>query len=137
MRRGPHQGCCRRNSQIQHPEVDRSQVDFARFFFIAPSNTGVIEVSANPPSICYSTQSSPATAIVIVKRPGDSPFPVAAYAPESGTFCDRTVSERLAWHLISDPSAYAVKWTPRPGEPEFLSTLTTGGSPSMPGVAPG
>jgi hypothetical protein len=86
---------------------------------------GVLEVSANPPSICYSTQGSPARPIVIVKRHGDSPFPAAAYAPESGTFCDRTVSERLARHLILDPSAFAVKWAPFPGEPEALSTLTT------------
>jgi hypothetical protein len=95
---------------------------FARYFFIGPDDTGVLEVAAHPASICYSTQSYPARRITIVQ--GTS-RPVATYRPERGTFCDRQVSEEVAASLIADPTSFAVRWSPQANEPIVATLLTT------------
>ena len=114
------------------PTPKPTTAPFARYFFIAPDDTGVLEVAAHPASICYSTQSYPARPIMIVQSTS-LPFdfdtevsrPVATYRPETGTFCDRQVSEEVAARLIADPSSFAVRWSPQANEPVVATLLTT------------
>lgn len=101
---------------------------FARYFFSASEIVGVLEVSQSPPSICYSTQSSPARPIsIILSRPVSGPPPGApagvSYAPSGNDFCDRTVDPALAEALIVDPSAYLISWRPEDGHPAVSSSL--------------
>jgi hypothetical protein len=104
------------------PTSKPTTTPFARYFFIEPDDTGVLEVAAHPASICYSTQSYPARPITIVQ---DTSRPVATYRPESGTFCDRQVSEEVAARLIADPSSFAVRWSPQANKPVVATLLTT------------
>lgn len=95
---------------------------YARYLFVAPDDTGVLEVTSHPARICYSTQSYPARPITIVQ--GTS-LPVATYRPGRGTFCDRQVSEEAASRLIADPSSFAVRWSPQANEQVVVTSLTT------------
>jgi hypothetical protein len=100
---------------------------YARYSFVAPKDTGVLEVSARPATICYSTQSYPARPIVIVAKANGIARQVASYQPAKGTYCDRDVSEEVAASLIADPSSFAIRWSPQPGEPIIETPLTTPG----------
>jgi hypothetical protein len=95
----------------------------ARYFFSASGVRGVLEVDTSPPSICYSTQSSPIRPIKIVPTRAISHVE-ESYAPGGGpTFCDRAVSRALAADMIADPSGYQVVWSPSPGDPTAFSPL--------------
>ncbi len=96
---------------------------YARYFFVAPNDTGVLEVTANPPTICYSTQSYPARPIIIVTKDQGTSRPVATYQPERGTFCDRHVSDEVAAGLIATPSSFAVRWSPQAGQSVIETAL--------------
>jgi hypothetical protein len=100
---------------------------YARYYFVAPKDTGVLEVSARPGTICYSTQSYPARPIVIVAKANGIVRQVASYQPAKGTYCDRDVIEEVAASLIADPSSFAIRWSPQPGKPIIETPLTTPG----------
>ena len=101
---------------------------FARYFFAAPADRGVLEVTTAPASICYATQSYPARPISIVSKDDGASRPVATYKPETGTFCDRQVSAEVASRLIEDPAAFLVRWSPQVGEPVVETKLIAQGS---------
>ena len=105
---------------------------FNRYFFAASGVRGVLEVSSSPPSICYSTQSYPARPISIIAEP---PYSLSrtevSYAPSSGSFCDRTVHPALVTDLLAHPSAYRVRWRPRPGAITAYSSLTAEATPPL------
>jgi hypothetical protein len=109
------------SSPIQEPDP------FARYFFSASEMVGVLEVSQSPPSICYSTQSSPARPISIIPSrfvSGPPPgAPTVSYTPRGNDFCARTVDPALAEALIFDPSGYLIRWRPEDGAPAVSSCL--------------
>jgi hypothetical protein len=101
---------------------------FARYFFAASKMVGVLEVSQSPPSICYSTQSSPARPISITpSRFASGPPPGVpvgtSYTPRRNDFCDRTVDPDLAAALIAQPSLYVIRWRPEAGASAVSSPL--------------
>jgi hypothetical protein len=110
------------------PSPSEEPAPFARYFFFASGAVGVLEVSQSPPSICYSTQSSPARPISIIPAsfvsgpPPGAPAGVS-YAPRGNDFCDRTVESALAAALIADPSGYFIRWRPEAGAPAVSSSL--------------
>lgn len=114
-----------------HPAPPSSPVQesdpFARYFFSASGMHGVLEVIQSPPSICYSTQSSPARPISIISSgfvSGPPPgAPSVTYAPRGNDFCDRMVEPALAEAMILDPSAYVIRWLPEGGAPAVSSSL--------------
>ena len=100
----------------------------ARLFFTAPSDTGVLEVTTSPPSICYSTQSFPARPIHIQAQPPQSVGQVVgAYRPDGATYCDRSIRASLAADIIAEPSGYLIVWHPQAGEPITSTPLTPQG----------
>jgi hypothetical protein len=113
------------SSPAPSPTTRTPTAEYARFFFVAPKDTGVLEVTATPPSICYSTQSYPARPITIVMRDQDPPQAVAVYQPGRGTFCDRQVRQDVAVRLIADPSSFVVRWSPQTGQPITETALAT------------
>ena len=113
------------SSPAPHPTARTPAAEYARYFFVAPRDTGVLEVTASPPSICYSTQSYPARPITIVSRDQGSAQAVAMYRPTSGTFCDREVGKDVAARLIADPSSFLVRWSPQAGESITETAVTT------------
>lgn len=108
------------------PSIQESD-PFARYFFSASEMVGVLEVSQSPPSICYSTQSSPARPISIIPSrfvSGPPPgMPTVSYTPRGNDFCDTTVDPALADALILDPSGYLIRWRPEAGAPAVSSSL--------------
>lgn len=97
----------------------------ARFFFTAPSDRGVFEVTTSPPSICYSTQSFPARPIRIQALPPQSISHVeGVYRPDGASFCDRSISAALANDIIADPSGYRIVWHPQVGDPLTFTPLS-------------
>jgi hypothetical protein len=100
---------------------------FARYFFSASGMVGVLEVRRSPPSICYSTQSSPSRPISIIPNglvsAPQPEAPIVSYTPRRGDFCDMTVDAALAEALILDSSGYLVRWRPDDGSPTVSSTL--------------
>jgi Tol biopolymer transport system component len=103
---------------------------FARYFFYGPGDTGVLEVNLDMRSICYSTQSSPARPIQIVRTNSPGGDVVASYAPSTGEYCARHVPGDLARDLIDHPTLYAIRWMPTPGGKETITPLTPQGSPT-------
>jgi hypothetical protein len=106
----------------------RAPDPFARYLFSAPKMVGVLEVSQSPPSVCYSTQSSPARPIsIILSRPVSGPPPGVpagvSYTPRRNEFCDRAVEPDLAAALIAEPSLYVIRWRPEDGAPAISSPL--------------
>lgn len=98
------------------------QASFARYYFQAPEARGVLEVTASPPSICYSTQSSPARPISIVRSSlAESPT-AASFAPAVNDFCSM-VTPNLAAGLLAEPSVYSVRWRPLSGEAIAVSSF--------------
>lgn len=114
------------SSRTQTTPVTSSPAPFARYFFLASGDRGVLEVSSSPPSICYWTQSFPARPISIVPGPAATMLTHAAvtYVPHLGEFCDRSVSRSLTVAMIAHPSAYQVRWSPRPGSATTFSLLS-------------
>ncbi len=104
------------------PPSPTANAGYARYYFVAPHDTGVFEVTAKPPTVCYSTQSYPARPITLVDAP--SGRAVASYGPLRVQHCDRKVTTELAALLISDPSAFIVKWSPQAGQPVVETRLT-------------
>jgi hypothetical protein len=93
----------------------------ARYFFSASHVRGVLEVRAEPPSICYSTQTFPSRPIAI--NAAINGHEEASYAPDSaGDFCDRKASPALTADLVANPSAYVIEWHPT-GHAVFYSPL--------------
>ena len=115
---GPH--------QAPRSGPNRESDPFARYFFSASGMVGVLEVSQSPPSICYSTQSSPARPISIIPSRFVSGPPrgtSVTYAPRGNDFCDKTVEPALAEALILDPAGYSIRWRPEGGAPAASSSL--------------
>jgi hypothetical protein len=96
---------------------------FQRYFFDAPNDRGVLEVSTADPSICYSTQSYPSRPIVIVATNDGAAHPVATYEPKGGEFCDRHVNPDIERRLIDHPESFLIRWSPQEGEPVVGSSL--------------
>jgi hypothetical protein len=111
------------------PSPSQTPASFARYFFSASRVVGVLEVSQSPPSICYSTQSSPARPISIIparfvsEPPPGAPAGVS-YAPRGNDFCDRTVEFALVEALIADSSGYLIRWRPEAGASAVSSSLS-------------
>jgi hypothetical protein len=110
------------------PSPSEAPAPFARYFFSASRTVGVLEVSKSPPSICYSTQSSPARPISIIpveslSGPSSGVRDGVSYTPRRNDFCDRSVDAALAAALISDPSGYLIRWRPRDNAPVVSSSL--------------
>lgn len=104
-----------------------SNAGYARYYFVAPRDTGVFEVTAKPPTLCYSTQSYPARAIALIDESSGGAAVVATYRPSRVQYCDRNVSPELAARLIADPSAFVVRWSPQPGQPAVETHFTRPG----------
>jgi hypothetical protein len=102
---------------------------FARYFFKAPDDTGVLEVSSSPSSVCYSTQSAPPRPIDVVSQPIDHmPHVELSFTPTtSGTYCDDTVHEALVRDLIDHPESYRIVWRPQEQDAQTNSRLTPQG----------
>lgn len=98
---------------------------YARYYFVAPKDTGVLEVWVHPATICYSTQSYPARPIVLIMKPNGTSGQVASYEPQRVQYCDREVSQQVAAGLIADPSSFAIRWSPQSGEPVVETPLRT------------
>jgi hypothetical protein len=113
------------SSPAPSPTTRTPTAEYARYFFVSPKDTGVLEVTTTPPSICYSTQSYPARPITIVMRDQDPPQAVAVYQPGRGTFCDRQLRQDVAVRLIADPSSFVVRWSPQAGQPITETALAT------------
>lgn len=111
------------------PSPSHGPAPYARYYFIAPTDTGVLEVWARPATICYSTQSYPARPIVLVAKANGASRPVASYEPPRTEFCDRAVDEGVAAGLISHPSSFVIRWSPLAGEPVAITPLTPTSSP--------
>lgn len=107
---------------------------YARYYFAAPTDAGVLEVWTHPATICYSTQSYPARPIKLLVEERGSSERLASYEPTRGQFCDRKAKEELAAALIADPSSVAVRWSPQAGEVsvETQPTLVDGTALSAP-----
>jgi hypothetical protein len=103
---------------------DEATVQYARYYFIEPTDTGVLEVSASPATICYSTQSYPARPIDLIARANGASNRVASYEPPRVEYCDRAVDEDVAAALLSDPSSFVIRWSPQAGEPVVTTPLT-------------
>ncbi len=99
-------------------------VSYARYYFIAPTDTGVLEVWASPATICYATQSFPARPIDLIAKANDVSNRVVHYAPPKTEYCDRAVDEAVVAALLSDPSSFVIRWSPQAGEPEAMTPLT-------------
>jgi hypothetical protein len=89
---------------------------YARYYFVAPKDTGVLEVWAHPATICYSTQSYPARPVVLIANLNGMSMQVASYQPPRVQYCDREASEDLAAGLIANPSSFVIRWSAQPGE---------------------
>jgi hypothetical protein len=98
----------------------------ARYFFVTPHDRGVLEVTTGPASICYETQSYPATPITIVSK--DDGVLRLTYESHAGELCDLQVSAEVASRLIEDPAAFLVRWSPQAGEPVVETKLVAQGS---------
>jgi hypothetical protein len=96
---------------------------FERYFFDAPHDRGVLEVSTAPASICYETQSYPARPIVIVARDSTASRAVVTYEPKGGTFCDRQINLDVASRLIDHPESFLIRWSPQKDEHVVESNL--------------
>ncbi len=59
----------------------REATGYARYYFIAPTDTGVLEVWTRPATICYSTQSDPARPIDLLATVNGTPENAASYHP--------------------------------------------------------
>ena len=97
---------------------------FQRFFFEARGIGGVLEVATSPPSVCYSTQSSPRRPIDVITRSGGVVLSVATDADARPFFCDRAVDAQLAKDLIDHAADFRIRWKPDPAGPWEVSTLT-------------
>ncbi len=95
---------------------------YARYYFVAPTDTGVLEVWTRPATICYSTQSHPARPIDLVATVNGQNL--ASYHPPTIEHCDRRVNQDVATALAADPSSFAIRWSPRPGQPLIETPLT-------------
>lgn len=104
------------------PPSPTSKIGYARYYFVARHDSGVFEVTAKLPSICYSTQSYPARPIALIEE--SSGRVLASYQPSRVQYCDRQVSTELALRLITDPSAFVVRWSPQTGLPVVETRLT-------------
>jgi hypothetical protein len=98
-------------------DSDASTVRYARYLFVTPYDTGVLEVTAKPPSVCYSTQSDPARPITLIDESNGHAVPVASYRPPRGQYCDRQISQDVVARLIAHPSSFVVRWSPQTGQP--------------------
>ena len=105
-------------------DSDASTVRYARYLFVAPNDTGVLEVAAKPPSVCYSTQSYPARPITLIDESSGHAVPAASYRPSRVDYCDRQVGEDVAARLIADPSSFVVRWSPQAGQRVVETPLT-------------
>ena len=105
-------------------DSDASTVRYARYLFVAPNDTGVLEVAAKPPSVCYSTQSYPARPITLIDESSGHAVPAASYRPSRVDYCDRQVGEDVAARLIADPSSFVVRWSPQAGQRVVETRLT-------------
>jgi hypothetical protein len=103
---------------------DEPSVQYARYYFIAPSDTGVLEVWARPSTICYSTQSYPARPIDLIAKANGASNRVASYEPPRVQYCDRAVDDEVAAALISDSSSFVIRWSPQAGESVVMTPLT-------------
>lgn len=106
------------------PPSGRATAPYARYYFITPTDTGVLEVWARPATVCYSTQSDPARPIVLIAKLNGMSRRVASYEPPRVQYCDRAVREGVAAALISDPSSFVIKWSPQAGAPVVMTPLT-------------
>jgi hypothetical protein len=104
--------------------TDEAAAHYARYYFVARADTGVLEVSTHPATICYSTQSYPARPIELMVEGRGTPERVASYEPLRGQFCDRTAKQEVAAALIANPSTFAVRWSPQPGEASIETQLS-------------
>jgi len=111
-------------SSLRPSPTGESTARYARYYFVAPKDTGVFEVWAHPATICYSTQSYPARPIDLIARANGTSNRVASYEPPRVEYCDRAVDEEVATALISDPSSFLVRWSPQAGEPVVMTPLT-------------
>lgn len=103
---------------------DEATVQYARYYFIEPTDTGVLEVWARPGTVCYSTQSYPARPIDLIVRANGASNRVASYEPPRVQYCDRAVEKEVAAALISDPSSFVIRWAPQAGAPIVMTPLT-------------
>jgi hypothetical protein len=105
------------------PEPGRTSArHFARYFFVEPSDVGVLEVDAARPSLCYSTQTFPARPIAIVET-GHNRV-VVSYTPQRTQYCDRSVDLTLAQELVAHPGSHLIRWSPIPGDALVDTPLT-------------
>ncbi|HET7869242.1 MAG TPA: hypothetical protein VFM85_02855 [Actinomycetota bacterium] len=111
------------SSVSPNPSVEAT-VPYARYFFIAPTDKGVLEVWASPATICYSTQSYPARPIDVIAKANGASNPVASYEPSRTEYCDRGVDDEVVAALLSDPSSFVIRWSPQAGEPVVMTPLT-------------
>ena len=102
----------------------REAAGYARYYFVAPTDTGVLEVWTEPATICYSTQSSPARPVDLLATINGTPQNVASYHPPTIEHCDRRVNQDVATALVADPFLFAIRWSPQPGEPLIETPLT-------------
>jgi hypothetical protein len=118
-------------ASLARPTTEAPTAEYARYFFVAPRDTGVLEVTSSPPSVRHSTQSYPARPISIVSRDQGEAEASAMYQPTIGTFCDRQVREDVAVRLIAVPSSFVVRWSPQVGEPVTETALATTVKPAV------
>ncbi len=103
---------------------DEATVQYARYYFIEPTDTGVFEVWARPATVCYSTQSYPARPIDLIARANGASNRVASYEPPRTEYCDRAVDDEVVSALLSDPTSFVIRWSPQTGEPVVMTPLT-------------
>ena len=103
---------------------DEATVQYARYYFIEPTDTGILEVWARPATVCYSTQSYPARPIDLIAKANGASNRVASYEPPRVQYCDRGVNEGVAAAVISHPSSFVIRWSPQAGEPVVMTLLT-------------
>lgn len=111
-------------SSVSVSPSDEATAQYARYYFIEHTNTGVLEVWARPATVCYSTQSYPARPIDLIAKANGASNRVASYEPPRVQYCDRAVDEEVAAALISDPSSFVIRWSPQAGEPVVMTPLT-------------
>ncbi len=99
-------------------------IPYARYYFIEPTDTGVLEVWAGPAIVCYSTQSYPARPIDLIAKADGASNRVASYEPSRTEYCDRAVDEEVAAALLSDPTSFVIRWSPQAGGPVVMTPLT-------------
>jgi hypothetical protein len=118
-------GCPSCTSTPTPAPTARAAAPYARYYFVASTDTGVLEVWTHPATICYSTQSYPARPIELLRvKSGGASERVVSYEPPRGQFCDRKMSEELAAPLITKPSAFTVRWSPQAGEASIETQLS-------------